>query len=159
MFTLLWNPFRDHRICWRNLLNGFLINLYGWCCIYLHFTLNASTKANYSFSTYIKHQRFCADCYSRKNSCISASSALLILRNVRTVMFVLPDSMRDILAFSKLHCIASSFWVIAFLRRNSLILAPRLIRNFGSFINRRKIKYLEDSLITRCLPRHFCYND
>jgi hypothetical protein len=71
------------------------------------------------------------------------SSALLILLKVSTVMFVLPDSILDMLAFSKLHCIDSSFWVMSRLRRNSLILAPKLAKNFGSVIlNYQKIKYL-----------------
>ena len=90
-----------------------------------------------------------------KNSLISTSSAGLIFLKVSNVIFVLPDSIRDILAFSKLHWIASSFWVMPFWRRNSFITEPTLARKIRSVINLMVTKYQEVNRNEGCCKWQF----
>jgi len=62
--------------------------------------------------------------------------ALQIFFNVRTVTLVFPDSILDILAFSKLQRDANLVWLICFWVRISLIRAPSAHKSFASVIVR-----------------------
>ena len=70
--------------------------------------------------------------YRSKNFAGSTSRAVLIFLSVSTVILVLPDSIRDMLAFSKLHWTASSIWLMFFSLRNCLIFSPNLAKYFSS---------------------------
>jgi hypothetical protein len=80
------------------------------------------------------------------------SRALLILYNVSAVGFVRPDSSLDMLAFSKLHIMASSTCVSFFSNLIFLILAPIFIRNSVSVIAcvlilRKSVRWLNYRLL------------
>ena len=89
---------------------------------------------------------------------MSIFRAMLILWSVRIVIFVLPASIRDILAFSKSHWLARSFWVISLVTRNAFILAPRVVKNL-EFVIQWLTKYLQAILIPRCLKSKLSSNE
>ena len=70
-----------------------------------------------------------------KRSLSGISSARLILRKVNTVVLVLPDSILDMLAFSKSQSAASLNWVMFFWVLILLILLPKAKRNSASVID------------------------